>query len=108
MKKIAVLVTTVALAGCFASKKAEIGTADAERGAAKFPGYTVADMMEGKKLYEANCGTCHSLKKPTAESEATWRAMVPPMVKKVNQNSKVLDAHAEELILKYVVTMSSH
>jgi cytochrome c5 len=107
MKKFIIIISSVALAGCFASKKVVTPTdADVARGAAKFSGYTLADLTEGKKLYEANCGSCHALKKPTAENEATWRREVPVMVKKVNKNSMVLDAHAEEMILRYVVTMS--
>jgi len=107
-RKYLVVLASVILAGCFAAKKSIPSQADADRGAAKFPGYTLAELNEGKTLYENNCGTCHSLKKPSSESEAEWRRIVPAMVKKVNKNKVVLDAHSEELILRYVVTMGKH
>lgn len=105
-RKLIAIITSVAFAGCFAAKKSASPTqADADRGAAKFPGYTLASLNEGKGLYERNCGSCHGLKKPSSESEAEWRRIVPAMAAKVNKNSKVLDAHGEELILQYVITM---
>ena len=80
--------------------------ADVDRVQTKFPGYTLEDLNEGKKLYETNCALCHKLKKPSAESEEEWRKVVPPMVKKANgKNNNALDAKAEEKILRYVITM---
>jgi len=104
-RKYLVVLASVVLAGCFAAKKSIPSQADADRGAAKFPGYTLAELNEGKTLYENNCGTCHGLKKPSSEPESEWRRIVPVMVKKVNKNKVVLDAHSEDLILRYVVTM---
>lgn len=113
MKKLTIILSTIVLAGCFTSKKATTETtataptqADVDRVADKFPGYTVAQMTEGKSLYETHCGTCHALKKPSSETESEWRRIVPWMAKKVNKNSMVLDAAKEDQILKYLVTMS--
>lgn len=105
-RKLVVIVASVAFAGCFAAKKAMPTQSDADRGAAKFPGYTLAELNQGKGLYENNCGKCHGLKKTTSESEAEWRRIVPAMVAKINKNGKVLDDHSQELILRYLVTMS--
>lgn len=105
-RKYIVVIASVAMAGCFAAKKSLPTQADADRGAAKFPGYTLAELNEGKALYESNCGTCHALKKPSSESEAEWRRIVPIMVGKVNKNKQVLNDHSQDLILRYVITMS--
>lgn len=106
IRKYLVVLASVVLAGCFAAKKSIPTQADADRGAAKFPGYSLAELNEGKTLYETNCGTCHGLKKPTSEPESEWRRIVPIMVKKVNKDKLVLNARSEDLILRYVVTMS--
>jgi cytochrome c5 len=76
--------------------------ADADRAAAKFPGTNLADLEKGKTTYEANCGKCHKLHAPASRNEEAWRKIVPPMAKK----SK-LDAASEDLVLRYVVTMST-
>ncbi len=82
--------------------------ADVERVKDKFPGYTLTDLNEGKKLFEANCALCHGLKKPASRTEEEWKTIVPRMVKKVNaKNGNTLDASGEEKILRYVVTMGS-
>lgn len=117
MKKILVFSALIVLSACGTAKKSTDATvetidgmsqADVDRGIQKFPGLTLNDLVEGKKLYENNCGLCHALKKPESESEAEWRKVVPPMVQKANKkNGGVLDAVAEEKILRYVVTMSS-
>jgi cytochrome c5 len=106
MKKLTVILAAVALTGCFTAKKIAPSQTDVDRMAAKFPGYTLAELNEGKGLYEANCGTCHALKKPTSEPESEWRRIVPDMVRKVNKNGMVLDNAKEERILKYLITMS--
>lgn len=80
---------------------------DIDRVQGKFPGYTLNELNEGRKLYQSNCALCHDLKKPTSESEEAWRKIVPPMVQKANKkNGNALDATGEEKILRYVVTMS--
>jgi len=66
-------------------------------------------LLEGKKLYEANCGTCHKLYKPTSQSEEGWKHEVPEMSIKVNRKAgtEVLDAKKQEMILKYLITASN-
>lgn len=72
----------------------------------KFPGYTLDELVEGKKLYENNCALCHGLKKLNSQTEEGWRKVVPPMVKKANnKNGNALDEAAQEKILRYVITM---
>ena len=106
MHQLPVLSLLAILSAC--SAKLMVPTqADADRGTAKFPGVTLAQLTDGKKLYEDNCGTCHALINPKSESEKEWREMVPLMSAKVNKKagSEVLDAKKQELILQYVLVM---
>ncbi len=106
MKKTIVIGLFAVLTAC--SAKILMPTqADADRGAVKFPGITVAQLTEGKKLYEDNCGSCHALINPKSESENEWTKMVPVMSQKVNNKAgtQVLDANEQDLILKYVLVM---
>src|SRR5215217_7926085 len=101
MKKLSIILALVFLAAC--TKLLSPTQGDADRAATKFPGTTLADLNQGKTLYEQNCGKCHGLKKPTSESEEGWRKIMPPMAKKAKIN-----AQQEEMILKYVLTMREH
>ncbi len=108
MKKITIGLSILLFCACTA-KVIMLSQADADRGAAKFPGATLASLNEGKGHYEQYCRSCHGLKKPTSESEAEWKEIVPDMVKKTNKKagSEVVDSKKQELILQYVITMSS-
>jgi|WetSurMetagenome_2_1015567.scaffolds.fasta_scaffold562046_2 cytochrome c5 len=83
--------------------------ADADRGAAKFEGTTLESLNRGKAIFEANCDKCHGLKKPGSRNEQQWNTIVPQMVKKVNKSNgqEVIDPQKQELLLRYLVTMSS-
>jgi cytochrome c5 len=109
MKKLFLLIAGSALiASCTMSKSAAPSQANVDAVADKFPGYTLADLMKGKDLYESNCQTCHKLAKPNSESESAWNHIVPEMVQKTNRRAgkDVLDAEGENLILRYLITMS--
>jgi mono/diheme cytochrome c family protein len=107
MKKLIILSLALYLVGCAASKNvAALSQKDVDRVQDKFAGYTLAELNEGKVLYEKHCGTCHGLKALDSQTEEGWRNIVPPMVKKANRKEgNVLDERGEDLILKYVVTM---
>ncbi len=107
MKKFILLGIGVYLVGCTASKSVVSMTqADVDRVSTKFPGYSLADLNEGKMLYEKHCASCHALKPLDSQTEQGWRDVVPPMVVKANKKEgNVLDARGEDLILKYVITM---
>jgi cytochrome c5 len=115
MKKISLIVATISIVVACGTKKAATtpvvdnipNQADVDRVATIFPGYTLEELNEGKKLYESNCNLCHGLKKTNSESEEEWRTIVPRMVKKANnKNGNALDASGEEKILRYVIAMS--
>jgi mono/diheme cytochrome c family protein len=108
MKKIYIVSSLVILLSACASVKLMNPTAtDLERVQTKFPGYTLTELSHGKQLYEQNCGKCHGLKNPSSQGEAQWKTIVPRMVKKVNKREAKVDTKQEELILKYLITMSS-
>lgn len=78
---------------------------DVDKVKTKYPDYTLAQLNQGKTLYEAHCGTCHALKSPTSEPESEWKEIVPEMTVKANKKGAEIDAAEQELILRYVITM---
>src|SRR5688572_26276175 len=108
MKKILILVFTAFIVSCSA-KLYTPTQSDADRGAAKYPGLSLADLNEGKATYEQKCQTCHGLKSPSSKDEAGWNKIVPPMVAKVNKKAgreEINEARKDQL-LRYLVTMSN-
>lgn len=70
---------------------------------------TEAELLEGKKLYETNCGSCHELKHPNSQTKEGWKHEVFDMSKKVNREAgkEVLDAKKQAIILNYLLTASN-
>lgn len=106
MKQILIFTVLSILVACSA-KLLNPTQADADRMQSQYPGYSLAELSEGKMLYEQHCGNCHKLHNPKSHNEAQWQEIVPEMAKKVNKNGPVLDATGEEKILRYVITMGS-
>lgn len=75
---------------------------------ASFPNYTLEDFNSGKTLYEKNCSTCHMLHNPSSQNEFAWNEIVPDMVKKSNRKGTAIDSTQQDLILKYVVSLSKN
>jgi cytochrome c5 len=113
MKKSFILIAVIGLAvACNTAKKATTTETtavptDIERGQKLYPGYTLAELNEGKSLYDAKCSTCHDLVKVTHESPEAWKKIVPKMSELSNKEGKTISPKEENLILKYLVTMSS-
>lgn len=108
MKKISIISVLVILCSCSA-KLITPTQSDVDKVSSTYPGYTLADLNQGKTIYEQNCKKCHGLKKPSSQSEADWNEVVPDMVAKANKKAKktVIDAKAQEQLLKYLLTMST-
>ena len=108
MRKITLFLPILIFTAC-AVKLALPLQADADRVSAKYPGYTLAQLSEGKSLFENKCSTCHGLKKPTKLDEAQWAHEVPDMARKAERKAGkvVITKDEQELILKYLVTMGS-
>ena len=83
--------------------------ADVDRVSSKYPGYTLAELNDGKTLFQHTCNRCHKLKNPASRNETKWNKLVPKMINKLNskEGKKVVDENQQELILKYIVTMNS-
>ncbi|MBS1934892.1 MAG: hypothetical protein JST96_12900 [Bacteroidetes bacterium] len=102
IRKMMVLICAGCISACATVKLAEPTQIDADRGSQKFSGYSLNDLNEGKKIYEANCNKCHRYKAPESRDEAKWDDIIPKMAKKAK-----LSSDQQELVLKYVVTMST-
>ncbi len=108
MKTAILLYALLFLVSCASTKMVITPTnADVDRIAAKYPGYTLQQLDQGKTLFTTHCGNCHGLKNPASKSEEQWQKIVPRMAAKVNKKGEVLNADGQELILRYLVTMGS-
>lgn len=105
MRKILFFSALSIIVSCSVKKVSGPMQSDIDRVANVFPGYTLASLNEGMKLYEMNCNSCHSLKSPVSESAKGWKNIVPEMVEKANREGKNINPDQETLILRYLLTM---
>lgn len=107
MKKTILALSSLLLIGC-AVKLTAPTQADADRVQTKYPNYTLAELNQGKAMYEQHCAECHGLKNPAKFKESELQKYVPGMVRKYNKKfpSHPIDDQTKDLILKYAVTMS--
>jgi hypothetical protein len=75
---------------------------DVDQASKLFPGTTMADLMQGKTIFEQNCGKCHSRNKPFTKTQDQIRNVLPKMASRAK-----IDNSSQELILKYLLTMTS-
>jgi len=101
MKKSLFALFIIFISACTATRLATPSQSDADRGSQKFQGYTLNDLEQGKAIYESHCNKCHKYKLPESRDETKWDKIIPVMAKKAK-----LDSQQEDLVLKYVVTMS--
>ena len=108
MKNAILIFTLLILVSCASTKIiTTTSQADVDRVAAKYPGFTLEQLNQGKMLFETHCNNCHGLKKPASRTAEQWSKIVPRMAVKVNKKSEVLNTQGQELILRYLVTMGS-
>lgn len=107
MRKI-LIVTTIAmtLVACSA-KLVDPIQADVERGSKEFSGLTLANLQEGKRLFEENCGLCHGKKALDSRSQEEWEEIVPRMTRKANgkRGEKIFTEEKEQILLEYILVM---
>ncbi len=109
MKKIIAIASVVLFAACGTVKLPAPSQADANKGAAKYPGYSLADLANGKAAYEKTCTSCHKLKSPASKKASQWEKIVPEMAakaKKKAHGNEVISSKEQETILHYLVAMS--
>ena len=102
MKKNFVLVSVILLVACASYKPMAPSQSDADRAAKTMPGVTLADLEQGKAIFETHCHKCHSLKRPFNHTGDEIEAVLPKMAKRAK-----LDSHQEKLVLDYLLTMTS-
>ena len=106
MKKTILSLASILLVGC-AVKLVPPTQSDVDRVQTKFPNYSLSELNQGKDMFEKKCTVCHGLKNPTKFPEEKWNKIVPSMAKKANnKHPNTIDAQTQDLILKYLVTMS--
>ncbi len=110
MKKTLLILFVIVFAAC--SSTFQLATpqqSDVDRVSSKYPGYNLAELNDGKALFQQTCNRCHKLKNPTSRNETKWNKIVPKMIGKLNkkEGKTVIDEKQQESILKYLVTMSS-
>lgn len=76
MKRI-VCISSILLAAC--SQKITPTTAVVPETAKET---VMANVVEGQKIYQANCGRCHELPNPTALSQRDWKPIMERMCRK--------------------------
>ena len=104
MKKAIIILSVIFLTSC--AKVLMPTQSDADKGATKFPGLTVAQLNEGRAMFKHKCTQCHPAKKSTSRDEQKWREIVPKMAGKAMKKGKEEISPADqEIILKYLITM---
>jgi len=106
MKKTIFILSVIFLTSC--AKVLTPKQSDVQVGTAKFPGLTLAQLDEGRTLFKHRCTQCHLAKNPTSRDEEEWRDIVPKMAAKAEKKThkKKIPPADQELILKYLITMS--
>lgn len=102
MKKLLVLAFVIFLVACAAYKPLTPSQSDADRASKSIPGITLADLNQGKAIFQKSCHKCHSLKKPFNKTPDEIEMALPKMAKRAK-----LDKQQEDLVLKYLLTMTS-
>jgi len=102
MKKTLSIFSLILLIACGSPKLLTLSNKDVENAEKKFPGVTLADLNEGKLIFETNCGRCHPLEKSLNKPEEEIRKVMPFMARKAK-----IDSKSEDLALKYLVTINS-
>ncbi len=108
MKKTLLLICSiVVLVACSTIKTATLSQQDVDKVKTLYPNYTLAQLNEGKTLYSEKCTLCHSLKDPNSESSQKWPQIVFEMTNMANEKTLTISPKQEDLILKYLVTMTT-
>lgn len=108
MKRLIILTSfSLFIVSCAGLQLATPTQADVDRMEETYPELTVAELIEGKGLYEDKCSRCHGLKDPVAFSNEEWNRIVPNMANKARGRQISLTSEQEQSILRYLETMSS-
>lgn len=106
------IISAVVLAACTSTKKsgdtvvknetpataAALSADMAKAAETRYPGVVHTEILDGEKLYNGKCGTCHGLPAITDRTEAKWPGTIDWMAPK----ARLTDAEKEKM-LKYVL-----
>lgn len=106
MKKTSIILATIVLSACGSVKLITPTQADVDRMSDTYPEYTLAELTQGKSLYEQKCDRCHGLKDPAGYTREQWHQITPKMVEKANKRQQTISSEEGALIEKYLITMS--
>ena len=102
MKKSIAIISLLFLTACSA-KLATPTQTDADRVEQRMPGTTLADLQEGKTLFETKCTQCHKQRNPASKTESEWQQIIPIMAKRAEKAHKdLITGHDQEQIMKYL------
>lgn len=92
---------------CTATKVLVPTETDVARINSQFPDVSLAELSNGKVLYEQNCNRCHSYKRLAGWSETEWKEIMPEMTQKTNEKARktIIDEKGEQQILMYILAM---
>jgi cytochrome c len=108
MKKIFFFIGAICLLlACSTLKTSVLTQQDVDKVKPLYPNYTLADLNEGKTLFGEKCTLCHSLKDPKSESSKKWPHIVAEMTNMANEKTLTISPKQEDLILKYLITMTT-
>ena len=102
MKKVLIILSAAFLVACAATSPMVPAQNDADQATKEIPGITLADLNEGKSIFEQKCRKCHSLKKPFRKTDEEIKDAMPRMAKRAK-----IDSRQRELVFNYLVTMST-
>ena len=91
------------------ASKYDVDKTDVKRLEPSYPGVTLAELKEGKSLFETNCKLCHELEKSYGVAEEELKKIVPGMVKGVNKKTggETLDETQKDKILHYLIAINT-
>ena len=106
MKKLTILAGIALFVAC-SPKVTKPTQTEVEKPKAVFTDAQMAELNQGKAIYDQYCGMCHPAKKVTSRSAEAWTKVVPRMVVKVNKKTgkESIGLSDEQIMTKYLTTM---
>lgn len=100
------LVFTIAIGVCLIGCKAK---KDVQSAAAVEKVELSAEMLQGKKLFDANCGLCNSQNYAFGQHHDKLRTVVPKMVSMANEKlgKTAIDENGGSLLLEYLISINT-
>jgi len=77
-------------------------TADLGRVSSRYPGLTLAELQQGRDVYQSRCGSCHVLYQPSQHGPSEW----PHLIGEMAQRAKLTEADRNR-VERYLVALSS-